>query len=192
MTDRKEFEEQSRQRCGVGVGQDAVASLKSWREGRVSFAKNPRRNDRSEGGLTLIAENTWRNTRGSRLERLERKPRDLSLIGGARPVDWLTSKTLLRRDTLVSRRFTIREHSTTSIVLDTGVLVVSTDEPFGPRADWQRNRTGIDLRRSISSPEEIRDRSNRRAGRSSCSFPGQVMSLTISCNRYATLFDVFH
>lgn len=99
------------------------------------------------------------NTRGSRLERPERMPRDLSLIGGARPADWLTSKSLPHRDTLVSRRFTIRVHDEHRAEHRRSSRV--TDEPLGPRPDWQRNRTGIDLRRSISSPEEIRDRSNR-------------------------------
>nr|KAF7434400.1 hypothetical protein H0235_002591 [Vespula pensylvanica] len=45
-------------------------------------------------GVGQDAEGTLRNTRGSTVERLERKPCDLSLIGGARPADWLTRKTL--------------------------------------------------------------------------------------------------
>ena len=69
---------------------------------------------------------------------------------------------------------------------------VSRRTPLGSPADWQRNQTEIGLRRSISSPEEIRNGSNRRASRSTSSFPGRVTSLAISHCRCVTLFGVFH
>lgn len=189
MTDREEFEEQSRQRCGALAW--VRMPSRRCRGGRAScvVARNPRWNDRSEGGVTLIAENTWRNTRGPRLERLERKPRDLSLIGGARPVDWPTRARVYLAATLLSlvdlrsariRRGIVRPRR------------VSRRTPLGPPADWQRNQTEIGLRRSISSPEEIRNGSNRRASRSTSSFLGRVTSLAISHCRCVTLFGVFH
>lgn len=90
----------------VGVGQDAAAVASSrdasfpppaCRRREESFAVE---NDRSEGGLTLIAGNTWWNTRGSRPGTVGTKgpPCDLSLIVLPSPSDWpTTSKTVLPR-----------------------------------------------------------------------------------------------
>lgn len=87
------------------MGQDADASPVEG--GPRPAAKNPRTDDRSGGGLTLIAGNTWGTRVVPRWHGWNESPRDLSLIGGARPADWPTSRTPLRRDTLVSARFTI-------------------------------------------------------------------------------------
>ncbi|KAL2746750.1 hypothetical protein V1477_005120 [Vespula maculifrons] len=54
---------------------------------------------------------TLRNMRGSTVERLERKPCDLSLIGGARPADWLTRKTLAKNVTRRRRSKMVKEMS---------------------------------------------------------------------------------
>lgn len=85
------------------MGQDAVTSRRRRRRRKASACRRSRRreesaveNDRSEGGLTLIAGNTWWNTRGSR-SGTKRPPRDLSLIDEVHvsPSDWpATSKTV--------------------------------------------------------------------------------------------------
>ncbi|KAF7407569.1 hypothetical protein HZH66_002106 [Vespula vulgaris] len=69
-------------------------------------------------GVGQDAEGTLRNTRGSTVERLERKPCDLSLIGGARPADWLTRKTLnvgaVSRD-FISRKCTLPQANVSTL-----------------------------------------------------------------------------
>lgn len=85
------------------MGQDAVTSRRRRRRRKAPACRRSRRreesaveNDRSEGDLTLIAGNTWWNTRGSR-SGTKRPPRDLSLIDEVHisPSDWpATSKTV--------------------------------------------------------------------------------------------------
>lgn len=164
MSDRKEFEEQSRQRPRRWRG-SGYRRVPRRTEGRAV----PRRREESaeersirRGADTNCGEHLG-NTRGSTMERLERTPRDLSLIGGARPADWLTSKTLHGRDTLVSPRFTIGPADERHARDDRRSRRPA--DAVGPYlADWQRNPTEIGPQRSISFAEEIHARSNSHSG----------------------------
>lgn len=115
-------------------------------------------NDRSEGGLTLIAGNTWWNTRGSRPGTVGTKgpPCDLSLIVLPSPSDWpTTSKTVLPRHYSPHSIYDPRRASWP----DTNLLSLSLSHSSRPvtvlfRLDRPRNRTGIGGD-PISSAEEM-------------------------------------
>lgn len=75
------FEEQSRQ-SWRGSGCRRLEEEEEEEEAPACREESAVENDRSEGALTLIAGNTWWNTRGSRSGTVgtKRPPRDLSLI----------------------------------------------------------------------------------------------------------------
>lgn len=96
------------------MGQDAVTSRRRRRRRKAPACRRSRRreesaveNDRSEGDLTLIAGNTWWNTRGSR-SGTKRPPRDLSLIDEVRTSPPLIGRRRARPSTSPAR-FTIRD-----------------------------------------------------------------------------------
>lgn len=128
------------------MGQDAVTSRRRRRRRKASACRRSRRreesaveNDRSEGDLTLIAGNTWWNTRGSR-SGTKRPPRDLSLIDEVHVSlsDWPATS----QDRLPAP---LDLRSATSIVLDTTFSSLSLFllSPFYSGPDRPRNRTGI-------------------------------------------------